>query len=374
MRPATIERFTEAFAPYGFRRASWAPCFALSEAAGGVSGLKSSTGPVFFQAQRSAFELNRVVKADSQDNTALRFVGCGYALKGQEIVIVDPQSLTQCPPDRVGEIWVSGPNLAQGYWNRPEETKSTFQAYLRDTGKGPFLRTGDLGFLNDGELFVTGRLKDMIIIYGRNFYCQDIEQAAAKGHMALQPGGGAAFALTVGEGERLAIVHEVKDDYLNLDADEVIGAIRRAVAADLEQPVYAVTLVRAGTLPRTESGKIRRYLVRMRLESGELEPIRVSRLDEKQPAATGGKPGYVPPRTPIERALVGIWSGVLAIDQIGVYDSFFELGGDSIKATQIISQVKDVFQVELDFRVPFDAPTIANMAAAIAEARQQSSQ
>jgi acyl-CoA synthetase (AMP-forming)/AMP-acid ligase II/acyl carrier protein len=372
VRLSTIEQFAATFATYGFRRAAWAPSFGLSETSCAVCTVKNSTGPAFIRAQRSALNVNRVVLADSQDNAAPQFVSNGPPLTGQNVIIVDPTSWTQCPPDRVGEIWVSGSNVARGYWNMPEETEKTFHVYLADSGKGPFLRTGDLGFFIDNELYVTGRLKEMIIIHGRNYHCQDVEQAAAKSHPALQSSGGAAFALTIGEEERLAIVHEVKKDYPDLNADEVISAIRRAVAGELEQSVYVVALVRAGSLPRTGSGKIQRYLVRTRLESGELEALQVSRLSEKQSVATEGKLGYVAPRTPIERALVGIWSGVLQIAQIGVNDNFFELGGDSIKATQIISQVKDVFQVELDQRAPFDAPTIANLAAEIVKARQQS--
>jgi acyl carrier protein/predicted Rdx family selenoprotein len=290
----------------------------------------------------------------------------------KKIIIVDPESLTQCPPDRIGEIWLSGTGIAQGYWNRPEETQITFQAYLTDTGEGPFLRTGDLGFFADDDLVITGRLKDLVIIRGKNYYSQDLERTVESRHPALQPGGGAAFAITMGEEEQLAIMHEVKRDYSNLDADEVIQSIRRAVAQDQELPVYAVALVKAGALPRTPSGKIQRFRCRADFMAGRLDAIKISRLQDLSSSKTPDdeKSGYVAPRTPIERALVGIWAGVLGLGRIGIHDNFFELGGDSLKVTQILSQVQDVFQVELAARSPFDSPTIAGMAAAIGAARQ----
>src|SRR5690606_21713603 len=135
-------------------------------------------------------------------------VGSGGKLLDQRIVIAHPENMTSLPPDQIGEIWVSGPSVAQGYWNRPEETDRTFRAYLKDTGEGPFLRTGDLGFIQDGELFVTGRLKDLIIIRGLNHYPQDIEATAERAHARVRPGNGAAFACEIDGVERLVLVQE----------------------------------------------------------------------------------------------------------------------------------------------------------------------
>src|SRR5262249_1181839 len=141
----------------------------------------------------------------------------------QEVLIADPVSLTRCLPQQVGEIWVSSPCVAQGYWNRSEETEQTFRAYLADSGKGPFLRTGDLGFLHDGELFITGRLKDLIIIDGRNHYPQDIELSVEQSHSTLQPGCCAAFSVEVDEEEQLVVIAET--NHLPPDPEAVIRAI-----------------------------------------------------------------------------------------------------------------------------------------------------
>src|SRR6266571_6356936 len=164
VRREVLERFAETFAPCGFRREAFSPCYGLAEATLVVSCGLQAVPPVVFTVQSAALGHNQVVAVSEESEGTQTFVGCGQSLGEQKIVIVHPETLSRCLPDEVGEIWISGPNIAQGYLNRPEDTNQTFRAYLKDTGEGPFLRTGDLGFLKDGELFVTGRLKDLIII------------------------------------------------------------------------------------------------------------------------------------------------------------------------------------------------------------------
>src|SRR6185369_14726681 len=175
----------------------------------------------------------------------------------------------ECGPDTIGEIWVSGPHVAGGYWDRPEESESTFKACIADTGAGPYLRTGDLGFMQAGELFVTGRLKDLIIIRGRNYFPHDIELTAEVSHASLRPGGGAAFSVDVPGEERLVVLHEV-DRHHDGDLNEVIGAIRQAVAEEFELQVHAVALLKPGSLPKTSSGKIQRHACRAGFLKDEL--------------------------------------------------------------------------------------------------------
>jgi alkylation response protein AidB-like acyl-CoA dehydrogenase/acyl carrier protein len=178
-------------------------------------------------------------------------------------IIADPESLTRCLANQVGEIWVSGPHVAQGYWQRSEQTEATFNAYLADTKAGPFLRTGDLGFVQNGELFVTGRIKDVIIIRGRNHYPQDIELTVENSHPALKPGSGAAFTVEVDGEERLVIAQEVERTYIRkLDVEEVVEAIRRVVSIHHELQLYAVVLLKTGSIFKTSSGKIQRQACR----------------------------------------------------------------------------------------------------------------
>src|SRR5205085_3294639 len=199
-------------------------------------------------------------------------VGCGGELPGERVVIVDPESLTELEPGRVGEVWVSGPSVARGYWNRPEETGRALKAFLSDTGEGPFLRTEDFGFIADGELYITGRIKDLVIIRGLNHYPQDIEWTVERSHAALRPGCGAAFSIeAVGE-ERLVIVQEI-DTRRGADTEQVIEAIREAVASEHELQTYAVALIKPGRIPKTSSGKIQRRASRRMFLEGALDPV-----------------------------------------------------------------------------------------------------
>jgi acyl-CoA synthetase (AMP-forming)/AMP-acid ligase II len=257
VRPQTIENFSNAFAPCGFRREAFYPCYGLAEATLLVSGGKKAAEPVVHECTPEVPEPASVTGV--ADNGPRRLAGCGTSKLGQRIIIVNPETLLECPAGILGEIWVAGPNVAQGYWKRAEETEETFQAYLRDTGEGPFLRTGDIGFIKDGELFVQGRIKDTIIIRGRNHYPQDIEQTVERSNEALKPRCNAAFAVEVDGQERLVIVQEVERDHRRLDADSVVGDIRQAVAENHDLQVHQVLLIRAGTIPRTSSGKIQRY-------------------------------------------------------------------------------------------------------------------
>jgi acyl transferase domain-containing protein/acyl-CoA synthetase (AMP-forming)/AMP-acid ligase II/acyl carrier protein len=273
IRAQTLERFAETFAPCGFRREAFYPCYGMAETTLIVSGGLKSQAPTIHHVQAVALEKNQVLDATNKDNVRT-IVGCGYSSSDQEVIVVDPELLTRCPDRRVGEIWVSGASVAQGYWNQPQQTKEVFQNYLADEKTGPFLRTGDLGFLLDGELFITGRLKDLIIIMGRNHYPQDIEITVEKSHPALRPDNGAVFAIEINNSERLVVVQEVERSYLRrLNANEVIGAIRKAVAEEHDLQTYAILLLKTNSLPKTSSGKVRRSACREGFIAASLDVV-----------------------------------------------------------------------------------------------------
>ncbi|MBI3361099.1 MAG: AMP-binding protein, partial [Chloroflexi bacterium] len=272
IRRETLDNFAETFAPCGFRREAFYPCYGLAEATLLVSGGNGPGVPRIHTVQRKALAQNRVVEASADDDGAQALVSCGHSLLDQKIVIADPETLTRLAPDEIGEIWLAGRSVAQGYWNRPEETQHTFGARLADTGEGPFLRTGDLGFLRDGELFVTGRLKDLIIIHGRNHYPHDIELTVEQSHPALQPSGGAAFAVEAdSQSEQLVIVHELTRQGRNANVGEVTAAIRQAVAENHDLSAHAIVLIKPLSLPKTSSGKIQRHACRAQFLEGSLE-------------------------------------------------------------------------------------------------------
>jgi len=229
VRAETLREFAKTFGPSGFRPEAFYPCFGMAEATLLVSGGLRSALPVFKTIDGEALDAHQVVDADSEEDGARELVGCGTCMQDQEIVIVDPETHIPVPPDGVGEIWVAGPSIAKGYWNNPEATKETFEARLEGNGEGPFLRTGDLGFLDNGELFVTGRIKDLIIIRGVNRYPQDIEGTAQRAHEWLRPDAGAAFGANVQGRERLVLVNVVGGGRCK-DFEDVFAAVRRAVA------------------------------------------------------------------------------------------------------------------------------------------------
>jgi acyl-CoA synthetase (AMP-forming)/AMP-acid ligase II len=271
IRHDTLERFAAAFEPCGFRREAFEPCYGLAEATLFVSGGSRSGPPIVQMVRGPALEENQVVAATAGDKGARALVSCGRVPPDQRVMIVDPGSFTRCAPDQIGEIWVSGPSVAKGYWGRLEETEQTFHAYLADTSEGPFLRTGDLGYMEGGQLFVVGRLKDLIIIRGRNHHPEDIEHTVEQSHPALRPGCGAVVSVDTAAEERLVVIHEVERRYRDLDVDEVVGAIRQAVAEQHELQVQDVVLLKTGSIPKTSSGKIQRHACRAGLTDGSLE-------------------------------------------------------------------------------------------------------
>ncbi|MBM2843409.1 MAG: putative fatty-acid--CoA ligase fadD21 [Anaerolineales bacterium] len=262
VRAETLERFAETFAPCGFRPEAFYPCYGLAEATLLVSGGYKAAPPIVRWFDGKSLEADRVVPVAAGEGRARALVGCGQTMPDQQIVIADPSRLTRMPAGQVGEVWVSGPSVAQGYWQRTHETEQTFRAYLQDTGEGPFLRTGDLGFTHDGELFVTGRLKDLVIVHGCNHYPQDIEATAEKSHPGVRAGSGAAFTVEEGsEQQKLVIILEL-GRHQQAEAAQVIGAIRRDVAREHELVVDSIVLVRTGSIPKTSSGKIQRHACR----------------------------------------------------------------------------------------------------------------
>jgi acyl-CoA synthetase (AMP-forming)/AMP-acid ligase II/acyl carrier protein len=267
IRPETIDRFAAAFEPSGFKREAFFPCYGLAEATLIVSAGAKADPPDFRRAHARELEGNRFVENDSEDARLL--VGCGRALVEQGIAIVDPVSLTECPEGDVGEIWVQGSSVARGYWNQPEETARVFGARLcgADSDGRTFLRTGDLGVIKDGELFVTGRIKDLIIIRGRNLYPQDVEATAERSHAALRPGCNAAFSIDVGSQERMVVVQEVTG---GSNFDEIIGSLCKAVVDEHEVQLYAVALIGAGIITKTSSGKIQRRACKEEFLNGSL--------------------------------------------------------------------------------------------------------
>jgi acyl-CoA synthetase (AMP-forming)/AMP-acid ligase II len=274
VRADVLQRFAETFKPCGFDLTAFCAGYGLAEATLKVAAARSQDSPVFLQVDADALAQNRVMEARSDSPNVQTLVGCGRSEIDTEIAIVHPESFTKCQAAEVGEIWISGSTVAVGYWRKPQQTQETFQATLKDTDSRTFLRTGDLGFIKDGELFVTGRLKDAIIIEGRNHYPQDIELTVENSHPALRKSCGAAFAVEVKGKEQLVVVQEVERSYLRrLDINEVVGNIRQAVSVEHDIRVHTVVLVKTGTILKTSSGKIQRQACRQKFLNHTLDVL-----------------------------------------------------------------------------------------------------
>lgn len=275
VQATTLERFAEAFAPAGFRPEALCPVYGLAEATLLVSGGSDSALPVVTHIDRTELQADRVVDVEPAHLAAVALVSCGRPRGGQEVAIVDPVTHLRCEPDQIGEIWIAGPSVGWGYWARPDETAQTFSAVLPDAA-GPFLRTGDLGFLRSGELYITGRCKDLVVIRGGNYYPNDIERTVQACHPVLVSGRGAVFAFTPGLGavEQLVVVQEVdRDRDPAVDLAEIADSIRAAVTDRYGVEPNSVNLVKHRSIPTTSSGKIQRGQCRRQFLDGEIAPV-----------------------------------------------------------------------------------------------------
>jgi natural product biosynthesis luciferase-like monooxygenase protein len=273
VRAETLAKFEELFAPCGFRSEAFFPCYGMAEATLLITGGARQIQPRIRQVDKDALTAGRVLPATPVAETC-DLVSCGWTFPGQRVLVVNPETCQPCALDEIGEIWVGGPSIGQGYFGLPELTERTFAAHLTGSDEGPFLRTGDLGFLYEGEICVTGRLKDLIIIRGRNHYPQDLEWTAAHSHPHVQREGAVAFSIEIGGEEQLVIVQEVERSQLRkLKEDDVLSAITEAIIRQHELQPYAVVLIKPGSLPRTSSGKVQRSLCRSQFLEGLLKLV-----------------------------------------------------------------------------------------------------
>lgn len=359
VRKDTLDRFTSAFAPFGFRREAFLSCYGLAEATLFVSGTRPGLSPESRAYAAETLERNRAIETPAAGSGSRTLVCAGESQ--MEIRIVDPQSSERCDDGEVGEIWISGPSVAKGYWNQPEQTRDIFAARLAQDSDGDrtYLRTGDLGFMVGGQLFVTGRLKDLIILQGRNFYPQDIELTAQMAHSAVKPGACVAFSSESDAEERLIVLAEVSPQVP--DRQQIVQAVRAAILDEYGVPVHIVGLLPPRTIPKTSSGKLQRRACQKSFIAGELPVLTISSLEQQTVAPVA----YVAPRTELEQQLAAIWRRTLGLDRVGIEDDFFQIGGHSVLATQMLAQVCDELGVELPIRQLFEAPTITKLAEVI---------
>lgn len=356
VRAETLNRFAARFKSIGFNENAFYPSFGMAEATACVTGVHWDIKPHQLHVNKKALANNVLEVVDDKHPQMKALVSCGTALEPHDLKIVDPESLQALKDGEVGEIWFSGPSVSPGYWQLQELSSTTFNQKIQGDGtQRGYMRTGDLGLIYQGELYVTGRIKDLIILRGRNYYPQDIEATTAKAHSAIRSGYVAAFSVVENDVEQLAVVAEIEREvFRSINADEVVQAIRHQIALDHEIAVSTVVLLRPYKIPVTSSGKIRRKQTKQMLLDGELEAINQLQSAESH---------RLLPQTQTEQRLLLIWEKALKNPSISIADNFFEIGGDSISGVDIIAGIKKEFdQLELDINAIQEVPTIAAMA------------
>ncbi|WP_257450671.1 non-ribosomal peptide synthase/polyketide synthase, partial [Archangium lipolyticum] len=388
IRAETLDRFIQAFAPSKFNPRGLYGCYGLAEATLLVTGDRKGELPVRRTVDAARLERLEVHPAEPGKPGAVELVSSGLAPTGQQVLIVDPDTCVPCPPHRIGEVWVKGPNVARGYWNRPEESERTLHARLATTGEGPFLRTGDLGFMADGELFLASRIKDLIILRGRNHYPQDLELTVERSHPALRPGCTACFSVEAEGEERLVVVQEV-DARQAFEPDEAIAAIRREVALRHDVQVYAVSLIATGSIHKTTSGKIQRRASKMAWLDNSLEAVHVWRAAPSElPAAPKPAPAPTPAPAPqppaqpaatsaTERQMQALLVELMAetVSQpaanIDVHQPFVQYGLDSVASVRLVGELESRLGRKLPATLVWEHPNIEALARHLAEGQPQ---
>ncbi|MDG9929548.1 non-ribosomal peptide synthase/polyketide synthase, partial [Pseudomonas sp. GD04042] len=344
IRQDSLDAFAERFAPCGFRPGAYLASYGLAEATLFVTGGRPGQGIPGLRVDAAALAANRF--APGEDATLM---SCGWEQPEHPLLIVDPQSGEALADGLVGEVWSSGPSVARGYWRNPQASANTF---VERDGR-TWLRTGDLGFRHQGELFVTGRLKDMLIVRGQNLYPQDIERTVEERIGEARRGRVAAFAVSHEGREALGVAAEIsRRTARQVPAEELIGRIRQAVAEVHHEAPALVLLLEPGALPKTSSGKLQRSACRQRYEAGELALVADFREGQTaQPAASEAQ-------LPLDERVAALWREVLRTERLDLDANFFALGGNSVQAIQMIAELRDVTGLDLELRTLYDAPTL----------------
>jgi acyl-CoA synthetase (AMP-forming)/AMP-acid ligase II/predicted amino acid dehydrogenase/acyl carrier protein len=396
IRAETLRRFAEYFEPCGFSVNTFYSCYGLAENTLIVTGGKKAAPPI--------------IKKRLAHGKTRELVGCGSPLENQKLVVVDPESLCACPENQEGELWVQGPSTARGYWNRRAETEETFHAFLK-TGEGPFLRTGDLGFLREGELFVTERLKDLIIIRGENYYSHDIERTVETCYPGLRRGCGAAFSFDGNGEEQVVVVQEVErrfherregrknvaplkerrsasdrrregadpwhdpEERKEFDPSAAFEAICKAVSEEHGLEIHAILFLKAGTIPKTTSGKIQRFLCKAGFLDRTLDVIAEWKRDSSSPDRDGqNRPSLTrerllaaPPQVRLsllEAYLAEQAAKVLRLrpSEVNMQKSFHHLGLGSLTAVELKSRIENDLSLAVPLIKLVNIPSLSDLA------------
>jgi acyl-CoA synthetase (AMP-forming)/AMP-acid ligase II/acyl carrier protein len=377
IRASTITGFVEAYRAYGFRAETFRPVYGLAEATLMVSVGDLGRPAQMLSVESSALDSGWIIPASGPGSRLI--VSSGKVRAPQQVSIVDPDSYQVCGEGAIGEVWVSGACVASGYWRRPEVSAETFGARLPD-GRGPFLRTGDLGIVIDDELYITGRIKEVMIVNGRNIYPQDIEGTVQHAHDALKPAGGAVFSIDREDGEAIVVVQEIERSWLaTANREELVSRISEAVFREHDLAVAEVVLTKPETVPKTSAGKIQRVLCRDLYRRGELERAIQGRSVRTAPITMRPADGNGAAGDPIRAladaasaipALIARWAagrGLQVPSAPG--QTFAEAGFDSVSSVELTHFLETELGLELDQTLLWTCTTVASLSRYLAGRR-----
>ncbi|WP_339542320.1 non-ribosomal peptide synthetase [Pseudomonas sp. JAI120] len=355
IRLDTLERFAEKFAACGFTPNNFFASYGLAEATLFVAGGRRGHGIPALRVDEQALAANRV-----EPGQGSAIMSCGTRQPEHAVLIADPHTLAELADNHVGELWASGPSIAHGYWRNPEASAKTFVQHAGRT----WLRTGDLGFIREGEVYITGRLKDLLIVRGHNLYPQDIEQTIEREVELVRKGRVAAFAVNDNGLEGIGIAAEISRSVQKiLPPEALIKAIRQAVAEAYQEAPCVVVLLNPGGLPKTSSGKVQRAACALRQADGSLDCY--AQFPDLHAQASA-----VALESELQSQIAAIWCEQLQVATVAADDHFFLLGGNSITATQVVARLRETLGLELNLRLLFEAPTLSAFAANVAQLQQ----
>jgi acyl-CoA synthetase (AMP-forming)/AMP-acid ligase II/acyl carrier protein len=354
---STLNNFTHRFGSCGFTANRFYPGYGMAEATVFITGGVDQEIPNIITVDKQCLANHKIKLIDKSDHHGTTLVSCGKAALPHDVRVVNPDTSIECPEGLVGEIWFSGPSVSPGYWQLAELSEQIFGQNIENQSENThsYLRTGDLGVMWDSELYVTGRMKDLIILNGVNYYPQDIEESTVNAHQSVRAGYVAAFSIVEGGNEKLIIVTELERKFFRtVNIDLVVDAINKQVFEDHQISVDRVVLLKPYIIPKTSSGKIQRSQTRTLLLNDDLDVLADSNsLNEKE---------IITPNTKVEHLIHKIWCNILKKDSICVTDNFFDIGGDSIMAIEISAEIDKAYkQLSFDMDKLLELATVKDI-------------
>ncbi|HEY0686525.1 MAG TPA: amino acid adenylation domain-containing protein, partial [Steroidobacter sp.] len=358
VRAETLASFCRAYAPLGFEETAFMPAYGMAEATVFLCGGALLTPPRILTADRDRLQSGVFAPADGVTSKSLAVVSCGAPPAGHDIIVVNDSA--EVAEGQVGEIWVRGRSICSGFWGKPDYSQALFGAFTSN-GRGPYLRTGDLGFFAGGELYVLGRLKDVVIVQGRNIHPHDIEACVRASLSAGILGDAVVFGIDGAGTESLVLVLEIRPRSMEGSYESIAADLRATVFAAFGVLIDAIVFARVGAVMKTTSGKVMRRAMRDRYAENAIDALHVSLLDLSSEQ-------YAPLATDTELRMATLWENLLGAANVHAGSNFLQLGGNSLTVARLIASIRSQWNVDLPLQRVFEHPILSTLAALVDQA------